>query len=70
MNKQQGTRNQRRKLLKSAALGSGAIGIGGLAGEKWAKPIISAVILPTHAQTTETDASSAGKTTTTTTTTT
>ncbi len=49
---------QRRKLLKSAAIGGGIVGASGLRPEKWAKPIVNSVILPTHASTTDSDTSS------------
>jgi len=42
------TENKRRKLLKSAAIGGGALGA-----INWSKPIVNAVSLPAHAQTTD-----------------
>jgi len=40
---------QRRKLVKSIVAGGGAVSAG-LAGEKWIKPVVNAVIVPAHAQ--------------------
>ena len=44
--------NKRRQLLKSAAMSGGVAGVGGLTTTKWVKPLVSAVVLPVHAQTT------------------
>ena len=41
----------RRKLLKSIATGSGAIVAGKSLPESWSRPVVDSVILPTHAQT-------------------
>jgi len=41
----------RRKLLKSIAAGSGAIVAGKSLPENWARPVVDSVILPAHAQT-------------------
>ena len=41
----------RRKLLKSIAAGSGAIVAGKSLPDKWTAPIVDAVLLPSHAQT-------------------
>ena len=40
----------RRKLLKSIALGSGAIALGKTLPDSWTKPVIESVVLPVHAQ--------------------
>lgn len=45
----------RRKLLKGLVVSSGVIVSAKLAPETWTKPIINAVILPSHAQTSEID---------------
>lgn len=41
----------RRKLLKSIAAGTGAVVAGKSLPENWTKPVVDSVILPTHAQT-------------------
>lgn len=41
----------RRKLLKSIAVGSGAIYAGRNLPESWSRPVVDAVVLPAHAQT-------------------
>ena len=41
----------RRKLLKSIAAGSGAVIAGKSLPESWSKPVVDSVILPVHAQT-------------------
>jgi len=41
----------RRKLLKSLAIGSGAVIAGKSLPENWTKPVVSSVLLPAHAQT-------------------
>jgi len=47
------TRTARRKVLKSAALAGSAVFISSKAlPNKWSKPVIEAVVLPAHAQTT------------------
>lgn len=61
--------DSRRKLLKSIAAGSGAIVAGKSAPESWSKPVIDAVMLPAHAETTDDTGSSPTTTTTTATTT-
>ncbi|HSH42360.1 MAG TPA: hypothetical protein VK973_09585, partial [Arenicellales bacterium] len=43
--------NSRRKLLKSALLGGGAAAALYSAPERWTRPVIEAVSLPAHAQT-------------------
>lgn len=43
--------NSRRKLLKSALLGGGAVAAFQTAPERWTRPVIEAVSLPAHAQT-------------------
>ena len=40
----------RRKLLKSIAIGSGAVITGKSLPEKWARPVVDSVLLPAHAQ--------------------
>jgi len=47
--------NARRQLLKSATAGTSAVILGNLMPERWMKPIVNAVVLPTHASTTEID---------------
>ena len=42
---------KRRKLLKSIAIGSGAVIAGKTLPENWSKPVVDAVMLPAHAQT-------------------
>lgn len=42
--------SSRRRLLKTVAVGGGAIGLTSLPG-KWSKPTVASVILPAHAQT-------------------
>ena len=44
--------NSRRKLLKSVAIGSGAILTGKTLPENWTKPVVDSVLLPAHAQAT------------------
>ncbi len=46
--------DNRRKLLKSIAAGSGAVVAGKSIPESWSKPVVDTVLLPTHAATTET----------------
>ena len=41
----------RRKLLKSIAAGSGAVIAGKSLPESWSKPVVDSVMLPAHAQT-------------------
>lgn len=45
--------SKRRSLLKSIAAGSGAIVAGKSLPESWSKPVVDAVILPAHAETTD-----------------
>ena len=47
------TRNKqsRRKMLKSMAVGGGAVVAGKSLPDQWAKPMVDSVLLPTHAQT-------------------
>ena len=45
-------KQSRRKLLKSMAVGSGAVVAGKSVPEEWMKPIVDSVILPAHAETT------------------
>lgn len=47
----------RRKLLKTIAAGSGAIAAGRSLPDKWTAPIVDAVFLPAHAETTSTTTS-------------
>lgn len=42
-------KNARRAILKSMAMGSGAIATGKMMPEKWARPVIDSVVLPAHA---------------------
>ncbi len=44
--------DNRRKLLKSIAAGSGAVVAGKSLPESWSKPVIDSVVLPVHAETT------------------
>ena len=44
--------DSRRKLLKSIAAGSGAVVAGKALPESWSKPVVDAVMLPAHAETT------------------
>ena len=46
-------KDSRRKLLKSFAAGSGAVVAGKSLPESWSKPVIDAVVLPSHASTTD-----------------
>ena len=43
--------DNRRKLLKSIAAGSGAIVAGKTLPESWVRPVVDSIILPAHAQT-------------------
>ena len=43
----------RRKVLKSIAAGGGAVVIGKSLPDRWAKPVVDAVVLPAHAETTD-----------------
>ena len=43
--------NSRRKLLKSIAVGSGAIVAGKKLPDSWSRPVVDSVMLPAHAQT-------------------
>ncbi len=47
--------DSRRKLLKSIAVGSGAVVAGKSLPESWSKPVVNAVALPAHALTTNED---------------
>lgn len=47
------TPDGRRKLLKSIAVGSGAIVAGKSLPESWSKPVVDTVMLPAHAATTD-----------------
>ncbi len=47
--------NQRRKLLTSAVLGGSVLGATQALPEKWLKPVVSSVVLPAHAETTDTE---------------
>jgi len=44
------TKQTRRKVLKSAAIGAGAAGASYSGSKKWTKPIINSVFTPVHAQ--------------------
>ncbi len=59
--------DKRRKLLKSIAGGSSAVIAGASLPDSWSKPMVSAVILPAHAETTSTASAPASEPTTTTT---
>lgn len=43
--------DSKRKLLKSIAAGSGAIMAGKSLPESWSRPVVNAIVLPSHAQT-------------------
>ncbi len=58
------TTDSRRKLLKSLAVGSGAVVAGKSLPESWSKPVINSVVLPAHAETTDGSGSSGGDQTT------
>jgi len=45
--------DNRRKLLKSIVAGSGAVIAGKSLPETWSKPVVNAVLLPAHAETTD-----------------
>lgn len=47
--------DSRRKLLKSIAAGSGAVVAAKTLPESWTKPVVNTVLLPTHAQATNTE---------------
>ena len=47
------TRHSRRKLLKTIATGSGAVAAGKSLPESWSRPVVDAVMLPAHAETTD-----------------
>ena len=51
--------DSRRKLLKSIAAGSGAVVAGKSLPESWTKPMVDSVLLPSHAETTDSSISSA-----------
>jgi hypothetical protein len=57
--------DSRRKLLKSIAVGSGAVVAGKSMPESWSKPVVNAVMLPAHAETTDDSGSLPGEPTTT-----
>ena len=50
----------KRKLIKSAILGTGVVGSASAMPSKWTKPVIDSVILPSHAETTDDSGSSPG----------
>ncbi len=52
--------NSRRRLLKQLAVGSGTVVVGKSLPENWTKPVVKAVILPTHAVTTDDSGSEDG----------
>ena len=54
----------RRKLLKSIATGSSAVAAGKSLPESWSKPVVDAILLPSHAETTDSSGSAPGATTT------
>ncbi len=58
------SKNSRRKLIKSAAIGTGALGAASVAPSNWVKPVINSVAIPAHAQTTDDSASGGGGNTT------
>ncbi len=60
MNKQKDTNSQRRKLLKTVAISGGVIGATQSMPEKWLKPVVDSVILPSHATTSDNSGSLAG----------
>lgn len=45
------TTESKRKLLKSIAMGTGAVIAGKSLPESWSRPVVEAVLLPAHAQT-------------------
>lgn len=49
--KDKNSSESRRKLLKSIALGSGAVVAGKSLPESWSRPVVDSVMLPAHAQT-------------------
>ena len=51
-NKKQGAEKERRKVLKSTLAG-GAVITASIAPEKWTKPVLSSVVLPAHATTSD-----------------
>jgi len=52
VNKTNDLNDKRRNLLKSAVFGGGALGATGMLPDKWIKPMVNSVVLPTHAATT------------------
>ncbi len=60
MSKQKDTNSQRRKLLKTVAISGGVIGATQSMPEKWLKPVVDSVILPSHATTSDNSGSLAG----------
>ncbi|MCP3850972.1 MAG: hypothetical protein GY694_12150 [Gammaproteobacteria bacterium] len=51
----------RRKLIKTAVIGTGVLSSAGAIPRKWSKPVIDSVILPSHAQTTDGSGSNPGE---------
>jgi len=54
--------NNRRKLLKTIAAGSGAVVAGKGLPESWSRPVVDSVLLPAHAQTSQDQTSTQGPT--------
>jgi len=52
--------DSRRKLLKSLAVGSGAVVAGKSLPESWSKPVINSIVLPAHAALTDDGSGSSG----------
>ena len=46
-------KSSRRNVLKSIAAGSSAVAVGKALPERWSKPVVDAVLLPAHAETTD-----------------
>ena len=55
--------NSRRKLLKTAVVGGGVLGASKAMPEKWSKPVVDSVLIPTHAATTGSGGGPGGGTT-------
>lgn len=54
MKEEEKTTNSRRRLLKTALVGSGAVIAGKSLPENWSRPVVDAISLPAHAQTSPT----------------
>ncbi len=57
--------NKRRQALKNIALGGGLISAASMAPQKWVRPVVDSVILPSHANTSDDNANLPGAATTT-----